>query len=55
MTPVWLGYAVRIDAPFGTPVCMPCAVPELAGGEPLTVGAHTRREILDWMERRRMD
>ena len=52
---VWLGYAVRVDAPFGTPVCMPCALPTIDPGEPLTITPEVRREVADWLRRRRRD
>ncbi|MFN8620989.1 MAG: hypothetical protein U0869_09630 [Chloroflexota bacterium] len=54
--PVWLGYAVRIDAPFGIPVCMECALPELRQQtEPLRLTPEVCRELQEWARRRRMD
>lgn len=53
--PVWLGYAVRIDAPFGVPVCYPCARPELEAAERLELTPEVRRELRDWAARRRLD
>ena len=50
---VWLGYAVRIDAPFGTPVCIPCAIPTLKPDDTLTVSPEVRREVIVWLTRRR--
>jgi len=52
--PVWLGYAVRIDAPFARPMCMPCAVVELEPGAELTVTPEVRREVLEALRRRRL-
>ena len=51
--PVWLGYAVRIDAPFGVPVCLLCALPELQRSEPIELTPEVRRELLEWARRRR--
>jgi len=50
---VWLGYAVRIDVPFGTPVCIPCATPTLTPDDTLTISPEVRREVLAWLARRR--
>jgi hypothetical protein len=52
--PVWLGYAVRIDAPFGVPVCFVCARPELEAAERLEITPEVRREVLQWAARRRL-
>ena len=53
--PVWLGYAVRIDAPFGVPVCIVCALPDLARSEPIEITPEVRREVLAWAARQRLD
>lgn len=50
---VWLGYAVRIDVPFGTPVCVPCALPTISPDEPITIPPEVRREVIEWLLRRR--
>lgn len=52
--PVWLGYAVRIDAPFGVPVCFVCARPELEAAERLEITPEVRREVMLWASRRRL-
>lgn len=52
--PVWLGYAVRIDAPFGVPVCIVCALPELQSSEPISLTPEVRRELMEWSARRRL-
>lgn len=49
---VWLGYAVRIDAPFGTPVCIACAAPTLTPDDTITVSPEVRREVIEWLRRR---
>jgi hypothetical protein len=52
---VWLGYAVRVDAPFGIPVCLPCVTPALGPDEVLTITPEVRREIVAWLRRRALD
>lgn len=50
--PVWLGYAVRVDAAFGTPVCVPCVTPTLGPDDTLTITPEVRRELAEWLRRR---
>ncbi len=50
---VWLGYAVRIDAPFGVPVCVACALPTIGPDEQVQIPPEVRREVIDWLRRRR--
>ena len=53
--PVWLGHAVRIYAPFGTPVCVPCVFPTIDPADTLTITPGVRRERTGWPRTRRRD
>jgi hypothetical protein len=52
---VWLGYAVRIDAPFGRPVCTRCVLPRLGPDDVLTIPPEVRREVAAWLRKVGLD
>lgn len=50
--PVWLGYAVRADVPFGIPVCWPCAEPRIIAEGVVLVPPEVRREAAEYLRTR---